>query len=157
MCLGYILLPERYTWVPRACLIWGPVPQRSEGPGRRGRRGGVGVALFKAPETPEVGKSSDLRVLTPPGTYCLLSECPVPPAHSNSVPGSLAQPERELWRRPGTCRATFVLGADCGGRRGAPSGPGRKGARACARPWKPRFLPVPASSRREQSLGRAGR
>lgn len=111
-------------------------------------------ALFKAPETPEGGKASDLRVLTP---FCLLSECPVPPARSNSVPGSLAQPERELWRRPGTCRATFVLGADCGGRRAAPSGPGRKGARACARPWKPRFLPVPASSRREQSLGRAGR
>lgn len=80
-----------------------------------------------------------------------------PPALSDSAPGSQAELERERWRRPGTCRATFVLGADCGRQRAAPSEPDRKGARACARPWEPRLLPVPASSRRKQSLGRAGR
>lgn len=75
--------------------------------------------------------------------------CPVPPALTDSAPGSQAEPERERWRRPGTCRATFVLGADCDRRAATPSGPGRKGARACARPWKPRLLPVPASESQE--------
>lgn len=73
------------------------------------------------------------------------SGCPVRPAPSDSAPGSQAEPERERWRRPGTCRATFVLGADCGRQRAEPSGPGIKGARACAQPWEPGLLPVPAS------------
>lgn len=77
------------------------------------------------------------------------SGCPVPPAPSSPAPGSRAELERERWRQPGTCRATFVLGADCGRQTATPSGPGRKGARACARPWKPRLLPVPASEAQE--------
>lgn len=147
VCPGYILLPARYTWVQRAFRIWDPVPRRRQGPGRRGRG-------LKAPETTRVGETLDPRTVAPFSLSLWVSRAP------SSLRLCCWQPSRAragALAAPGTCRATFVLGADCGRRRDAPSGPGRKGARACARPWEPRLLPVPASSLRKQSLRLAGR
>lgn len=137
----------RYTWASCAFLAWGPIPPhprvRYAGAGPEG----VGVGLFRGPRNSWGGRSLGTSGRFPHSAFP--SGCPVPPAPSDSAPGSRAEPERERWRRPGTRRATFVLGADCGRQTATPSGPGRKGARACARPWKPRLLPVPASESQE--------
>lgn len=101
-----------------------------------------------------MAEALDLRTVS---SFCLSGWVSGALGSLDSASGSQAERERELWLRPGTCRATFVLGADCGRQRVTPSGPGRKGTQACARPWKPRLLPVSASSRRKQSLERAGR
>lgn len=142
LCPSYVRLPgTRGLRVP--FLLGVLFLCAAKGPLRRPASGGGGRWLFKTPETPGVGAALDFRDGYPFLAFVLGVRCPQLP--SDSAPGSRAEPERERWRRPGTCRATFVLGADCDRRAATPSGPGRKGARACARPWKPRLLPVPAS------------
>lgn len=108
--------------------------------GRVGASRGRGrVVAFKASETHKM-KAWDLRTVTP---FCLLSCVP-------GTPGSL---QLCFWQPSAAGAVVFGGGlnlpghfcarADCGRQRAAPSGPGRKGARACARPWKPRLLPRP--------------